>query len=129
MLAEFLNQLHVPPVPEALSEIEPRVALDWKRDRLRYEMVLGSMEKHLLARYQATSVEIRRLEHRLPSSDEVLVQKIPLNDPRFYIEVPDDPVEAQDVQFDARPPLTAPTIPPLMIPPAGVTGNEEEVVP
>lgn len=134
MLAEFLNQLHVPPVPTSEFNMNPRVELDWRRSRLRYEMILGSMEDHLRTRYQASSVEIRRLEHLLPSSDQVLIEKIPLQDPRFYIVLPDDPSDPQAGQFDAglfeaEQPTAPPMMAPLMLSPSGTIGNAEEIVP
>jgi hypothetical protein len=57
-------------------------------------MVRDSMIKHLKHRYGVDSAEIFRLEHRLPSDTEVFRDKIPLNDERLYIVLPDTPVVA-----------------------------------
>ena len=92
MLAEFLHQLHVPPVQAEIVADDRRLLSDWQADRGRFEMVRDSMIRHLLARYAADSAEIDRVEHRLPSDLEVLVQKLPLNDPTLYVTLPDSPV-------------------------------------
>lgn len=90
MLSEFLNQLHVPPIdPEAKKQLPEMEYDDWVSSRNRYLMVRQSMESHLQTRYGATSVTIERLRHILPGDDAVLSQNLPLNDPRFYIVLPD----------------------------------------
>ena len=101
MLAEFLHQLHVPPFDANVAAGDARFARDWQAERALFERVRGSMMQHLQAKYQAKSVEIRRLEHRLPSDEEVLVQRVPLNSPTLYITLPDAPL-------DAAPPLPLP---------------------
>lgn len=94
MLAEFLNQLHVEPIREQdVSDLPNKDLLNaWRADRVRFEMVRDSMIKHLKSRYGVDSAQIFRLEHRLPSTTEVFDEKIPLNDERFYIVLPDAPV-------------------------------------
>ena len=91
MLAEFLNQLHAPPVEPELAADDPLLLAEWRADRARFEMVRNSMEQHLRVRYGADSARIERIEHRLPSSLEVLVDRIPLDDPNLYIVLPDAP--------------------------------------
>ncbi len=87
MLSEFLHQLHVPPV--GITRWGSSDAGRLAHDRQRFEMVRDSMARHLKHRYQAEQVAIERVEHRLPSSDEVLVDRIPLDDPILYIVLPD----------------------------------------
>lgn len=104
MLAEFLNQFHVEPVTEqGISNLPNKELQDaWRSDRARFEMVRDSMIKHLKHRYHVDSAEIFRLEHRLPSAAEVFEGKIPLDDERFYVVLPDAPV------YD--PPVTTPEL-------------------
>jgi hypothetical protein len=92
MLAEFLHQLHVPPVEPSLVGDDRRLLADWQADRGRYEMIRDSMARHLVARYGANAAVIERVEHRLPSDVEVLTQRLPLNDPSLYVTLPDAPV-------------------------------------
>ena len=91
MLAEFLNQLHVEPLTEQDIANTPNKDLlyAWRADRERFEMVRDSMIKHLKHRYSVDSAEIFRLEHRLPSSVEVFRDKLPLDDERLYVVLPD----------------------------------------
>ncbi|MCA9133587.1 MAG: hypothetical protein KDA45_10550 [Planctomycetales bacterium] len=91
MLAEFLHQLHVPPFEPELAADNPRLAEDWRAERQLYERVRGSMVDHLLAKYEAQAATIDRLEHRLPSDDEVLRQRLPLDSPSLYFTLPDGP--------------------------------------
>lgn len=124
MLAEFLHQLHVPPPPTDAS-IDPQLFRDWRRERQRYEMIRDSMIEHLKQRYGAAKVEITRLEHRLPSSEEVLDRGLPLDAPELYVPLPDEPVESFSPAPSNQPsPLTAPMIP---LPKAG--RDPEEVRP
>lgn len=91
MLAEFLNQLHVDPITEQDVANTPNKELlnVWRTERERFEMVRDSMIKHLKHRYGVESAEIFRLEHRLPSDVEVFQDKLPLNDERLYVVLPD----------------------------------------
>lgn len=121
MLSEFLNQLHVPPVdPVAIKQAPPVEANNWTTGRQRYEMVRDSMQAHLKARYSADSVTIERLRHILPGDVEVLQQKLPLNDPRFYIVLPDS--------LAAGEPMSAPLSPmsPIARPPKPAGGEKVE---
>lgn len=91
MLAEFLHQLHVDAITEQDEASAPNKELlnAWRSERARYEWVRDSMIKHLKHRYGVDSAEIFRLEHRLPSDIEVFRDKIPLNDERLYVVLPD----------------------------------------
>ena len=90
MLAEFLNQLHVPPVDPQWTGQASQAELDgWIEGRRRYDLVKQSMQSHLATRYGATTVTIDRLRHALPGSEAVLKQGLPLDDPSLYILLPD----------------------------------------
>lgn len=125
MLAEFLNQLHEVPVMEDIVGDDPQLLAEWRANRQRYEMIRDSMARHLCERYGAEAATLDRLEHRLPSSVEVLVDQLPLDDPRFYLVLPDAPA----IVPPGQPPIGIPA-PPL---PAGTPGrpgsaNSAEVV-
>ena len=96
MLAEFLHQLHVPPVNAQTDATPPDQELlrAWRIERDRFEMVRDSMIKHLRTRYDAQEAEILRLEHRLPSDIEIFRDKMQLSDERLYVVLPDAPIEA-----------------------------------
>lgn len=92
MLTENLNQLWVPPVDPALAPQDP-LAIDWSRDRARYELIRDSMRQHVATRYDAQSeVQVDRIRHELPSIDDVLVRRLRLNDRQFYVTLPDAPL-------------------------------------
>ncbi len=93
MLAEFLHQLHVPPFEAEVAGDDERFARDWQAERALYESVRDSMSQHVTARFGATATQIERLEHRLPSDDEVFRQRVPLDSPALYITLPDAPLE------------------------------------
>ncbi|QDV27913.1 hypothetical protein [Aureliella helgolandensis] len=93
MLAEFLHQLHIPPVPPEVAVANDPLAQDWKFDRALFERIRDSMQRHLEVRFGATLAVIDRLEHRLPSSQEVLEQRLRLDDPALYIMLPDAPLD------------------------------------
>ncbi len=118
MLAEFLHQLHVPPVLEEIAAEDPQLRRDWEADRRRFVMVRDSMARHLEWRYTAQSAELQRVEHRLPSSDEVLRLKLPLDDPQFYLILPDEPLLLPESQSGPIAPL-----------PLGPANLGEEVAP
>ncbi len=92
MLAEFLHQLHVPPFEAEVVGNDERFALDWQSERAIFERVRESMSQHVAAKFGANEARIERLEHRLPSDDEVFRQRIPLDSPTLYITLPDAPV-------------------------------------
>lgn len=93
MLAEFLHQLHVPPFDASLVGDDQRFASDWQAERKVFEGVRDSMAQHVATKFGAQTARIERLEHRLPSDDEVFRQRLPLNSPTLYIALPDAPFE------------------------------------
>lgn len=94
MLAEFLNQMHAPPVELQLAQVDPALFKSWQANRNQFEAIRSSMEQHLISRYGAASATVTRLEHALPSSDDVLLRNRPLNDPALYISLPDAPSQS-----------------------------------
>lgn len=112
MLSEFLNQLHAPPVdPQLVKTLPGPEAQAWTANRLRYEMVRDSMQRHLVTRFGAQSVAIQRVRHILPGSDAVLEQRLPLNDPSLYVVLPDSIESPTSVsnEYSVGPPLRLPT--------------------
>lgn len=91
MLAEFLNQLHVPPVDATVVDEGPALAAAWQAERSLFERVRDSMSQHVAAKFGASSARIERLEHRLPSDDEVFRQRLALDSPTLYVTLPDAP--------------------------------------
>lgn len=89
MLAEFLNQLHVFPVDAAVVGEDPSRAAAWQAERSMFERVRASMSQHVATKFGASSARIERVEHRLPSDDEVFRQRLPLDSPSLYVTLPD----------------------------------------
>jgi hypothetical protein len=118
MMAENLHQLWAPPLtPEASNELDAQLVKDWQRDRQRFESVRDSIRNHLAKRYNASQVSVVRIEHRLPSDDEVLRQRIRLNDRRLYMTLPDTPLESPSTADTEEPPLG-----PILRPPQAIDG-------
>ncbi len=111
MLSEFLHQLHWPPVDAEVVGSDPQLAREWQGQRQVFEQVRSSYSQHVVAKFGAQSVAIERVEHRLPSDDEVFRQRIPLDSPSLYVTLPDAPLNPM------------PPVPPLLQslnqPPAG----------
>jgi hypothetical protein len=124
MLAEFLNGLHVPPFRAEVTVEDARLAQDWQADRQLYERVRDSMTEHLVAKYGAVSGKLERLEHRLPSSEEVFEQRLPLSSPTLYVTLPDAPLDAVGL-----PPLGPQFMPPQVVPAQVVPAQGDPVVP
>lgn len=133
MLTENLQQMWVEPVDPLLlqaSESDPaedRVLSGWLEARELYEEIRDSMAAHVAAKFNADEVKIDRVEHRLPTDEEVLRKRMRLNAREFYITLP-----------DAVPgPLQVPSVPMLpqqfqtAEPPAnpGVPQNVESIAP
>ncbi len=119
MLAEFLHQLHVEPITEQDVANTPKDLLNvWRMERSRFEMVRDSMIKHLKHRYSVDSAEIFRMEHRLPSDVEVFRDKLPLNDERLYVVLPD-----QSVIAPSGGPINDPINDPISGPSGAPTGS------
>ncbi len=91
MLAEFLHQLHVPPVDPALVADDAALAEAWQAERSLFERVRDSISAHVSAKFGARSTTIQRIEHRLPSDDEVFRQRLALDAPALYVVLPDAP--------------------------------------
>ncbi|MCA9190314.1 MAG: hypothetical protein KDB03_01075 [Planctomycetales bacterium] len=89
MLAEFLQQLHVPPVDRSLAQEDPGLVDDWTQQRAIFESVRDSFMQHVANRYQSSNMLVKRLEHRLPTDVELYQQRVRLTDRNLYLELPD----------------------------------------
>jgi hypothetical protein len=108
MLAETLNRGFAPaeappepsPPPLTASAAEKMVyqagrkdydeaVKEWRHARQEYEAKRHSFEEHLKYRYGGSRVSVTRLEHRLPSPDEVQYGGRKLNDPTSYVTLPE----------------------------------------
>jgi hypothetical protein len=117
MLTENLQQLWVEPVDPLLLEArqanpeEADVLTGWTEARRLYETIRDSMATHVANKFGADEVQIDRVEHRLPTDEEVLRKRMRLNAPEFYITLPDavpgptqtSPVPMLPPQVDAVP--------------------------
>ncbi len=113
MLSEFLHQLH---------EVQ---AFDV------FAQVRTSMCDHMVAKYNAKSVEIGRVEHILPGQDEYFRQRTPLDSPTLYVTLPDVVLEPNFSPPGNRPPPLRPALPGLRGPLVSESGasNFEEIKP
>lgn len=95
MLTENLQQLWVEPVDPLLLETresnlgEAEVLSGWMEARQLYEQIRDSMAAHVADKFEADEVKIDRVEHRLPTDEEVLRKRMRLNAREFYITLPD----------------------------------------
>lgn len=95
MLAEFLHMMHVEPPPANPSPgLDPELMRPWREARQQFETVRNSMQDHLIKRYKARDARILRIEHRLPSSEEVLEAGMKLDDAQLYLSLPDSQSDA-----------------------------------
>lgn len=89
MLAEFLHNLH------ELRELPPDVPRDsqmfrdWRDARDRYEMIRDGFAHHLQQDLAVDTVQIDRIEHRMPGIPEFVDEKIDLQHERLYQTLPD----------------------------------------
>lgn len=96
MLAEFLNNSFVPPL-EPPSSPDPAFEQYLSR-RQGYQSIRESIISHLKGKYNADSVDIRRVSHELPNAVQVFEERWPLNDPRLYIIMPETLNSEADVE-------------------------------
>jgi hypothetical protein len=90
MLAESLNGRFVPPEPPEEIRRDPMRLAGWRMGREQYEGLLRSYARHLQQQYGASSVTLTRVEHRLPTTYEVMEQGMRLDDPSLYLDLPED---------------------------------------
>ncbi len=96
MLTEFLNESYWPPgPPEELRQTEPDAAEVWTQRRKRYESIRQSYVDHLKSINGGREVYLRRIEHGLPTLGNYRAEPIPLDDPRLYNVLLDQPVESE----------------------------------
>ncbi len=84
MLSEQLNGSFAPQqVPPQVAS-NPVLRANWERQRKVYNDLWSSYENHLKHTYDATAVEMERVEHRLPWPYDVL-QGMKLDDKSLYV--------------------------------------------
>jgi hypothetical protein len=108
MLAEFLNDAHLPPgPPPELIEADPEAAENWRNARARYENLRLSMTEHLEHANPGSTAAIRRIEHLIPNVIDYQEEPIALNDKQLYEVLLDQPAVLQvddDLIAPDRPP-------------------------
>jgi hypothetical protein len=90
MIAESLNGSFAAPQPSPEVQAQPDQLEAWRRRRTLYEQRVAAIEDFLKLRYDATEVEVTRVEHRPPSPYEYIVERVQLSDPRLYRDLPED---------------------------------------
>lgn len=119
MLTEFLHEIHQPPgPPEELAELDPAEAEYWAQARARFEQVHNSMIEHLEGQFPGKEVAIRRIEHVIPNFLEYEEDPIPLDDPRLYNVLLDQPRPV-----DAPPADQVSGVPAEEVPPSDAVGS------
>jgi hypothetical protein len=66
-----------------------RALAAWQHERRQYESLRNAFEQHLLAKHGGSKVTLTRVEHRQPEPDEFRLDRIPLNDPALYADLPE----------------------------------------
>ncbi|MEM0925236.1 MAG: hypothetical protein AAGJ83_04295, partial [Planctomycetota bacterium] len=98
MLAEFLNEIYVPPgPPNDLVETDPQAAMIWRQQRGRYEWVRQSIVDHLSHVHNGSSAAIIRVEHGIPSLSDYRAEPIALDDERLYGVLLDQPLISDEM--------------------------------
>lgn len=91
MLAEHLNNVYRPKQPPPMFAENRRALAGWQADRRLYETLRRSFEEHLQQQYpSASSIALQRVEHRMPGIPEFLVDRVRLDDPRLYRDLPEE---------------------------------------
>lgn len=92
MLSEQLNTRFVPPnAPPDFLPDSPQYR-SWKHARDTYDAMWQSFAKHLTTAHAAESAVLTRIEHRQPVPDEFEQNKMKIDDPRLYVDLPETSV-------------------------------------
>jgi hypothetical protein len=94
MLSEFYNGISVPSVPPPELQQDGQWMARWRSDLDRYQSVRASLIQHWEGKYPDSRVQLGRIRHLLPSSDEVLLEGKPITDPSLYVPLSEDATEA-----------------------------------
>jgi hypothetical protein len=89
MLAEFYHNLFAPKALADLEQLEPALRTRWEEDLRLYQKLQASIEGNLLRTKPEQKLQLRRIEHALPSEYQVLGEGWKLTDPRLYLELPE----------------------------------------
>lgn len=87
MLSEFYQTLFAPAKLSETDLQEPGLRERWEFDRRLYEQLQASIRQRLVETYKAEDIELRRVEHALPSRQQILGDGWKLTDPRLYLEL------------------------------------------
>jgi hypothetical protein len=115
MLSEFYHTLFAPTELENVTEIDPRVVNRWRDDRRIYESLQDCLKQNLISKHPSHRVVLKRIQHELPNSRTVLVDRWKLTDPRLYNELLEGPVKEISEEA-ASGPSTNQVIPEPMVP-------------
>lgn len=102
MVSEFLHDAHHPMLPtDAAKYVGPELPAEelnlWRLTRRRYEAIKASIAHHYRLRLRCDDVQLTRIEHPLPDFVGFAESGIPLNEPRSYVVLPDDPVNLDEL--------------------------------
>lgn len=89
MLSESLNTRFVPPSLTREVPVDSESYRVWQRQRRVYESLWGSFEHHLAATPGVSSAVLTRIEHRQPTPDEFERDRMRIDDPRLYVDLPE----------------------------------------
>ncbi len=92
MLSETLNTVFVPSIPPPGMPVDSEEYRIWRYSRDYYDQMKDSFANKLKVQYDAASVSLTRVEHRQPSPAEFVEQRVRLDDPRLYRDLPDFPL-------------------------------------
>lgn len=95
MLSEWLYNAYVPvEAPPGLQAGTPEFR-DWQNAKDIYQLQWNSFENHLRKKYDARRVNMVRVEHRQPDPYEFFFQKMAIDDPTLYRDLPEVVTETQ----------------------------------
>lgn len=97
MLTENLHQLWQEPfdsklLAQDLPPGEREYLLAWKAAREQFERVRDSMGNHVAVKFGAEAALVERVEHRLPTDQDVFRERKRINAKEFYVTLPDAPL-------------------------------------
>ena len=114
MLTESLHNRFVPPVAPPEVAGAPDLESIWRARRREYIEVREAYRHRLQVQYGAAHVELTRVEHRQPSPQEYLEERVGLTDPRLYRDL-----------SDGAPVVEQGELPPPMVDRSNVEGQGE----
>lgn len=89
MLTEFYHTLFAPASLEGEAALDQQLLERWRADRDLYERLQASIRNNISKQHADRTVKLRRIEHALPTEEQVLQNGWSLTDPRLYSEIPE----------------------------------------